>query len=77
MPPEELNTVAGVQVGLSGNSTALMTTTSDDGHFIFSGLAEGFDYTITPLFEGNPLNGVSTFDLVLMSKHVLGLQTLG
>ncbi|MEZ4994095.1 MAG: T9SS type A sorting domain-containing protein [Saprospiraceae bacterium] len=72
---EELNTVAGVQVGLSGNSTALMTT-SDDGHFIFSGLAEGFDYTITPLFEGNPLNGVSTFDLVLMSKHILGLQTL-
>src|SRR5690606_11052452 len=28
------------------------------------------------LLDGNPLNGVSTFDLVLMSKHILGLQTL-
>ena len=72
---EELATVSGVQVGLSGNSFANMTT-SDDGHFIFSALDEGFDYTITPLLESNPLNGVSTFDLVLMSKHILGLQNL-
>ena len=72
---EELSTVAGVQVGLSGNSFANMTT-GDDGHFVFSALDEGFDYTITPLLESNPLNGVSTFDLVLMSKHILGLQPL-
>ncbi|MCA9324553.1 T9SS type A sorting domain-containing protein [Candidatus Saccharibacteria bacterium] len=72
---EELTTVAGVQVGLSGNSIANMATTND-GHFIFSNLTEGFDYTITPLLDSNPLNGVSTFDLVLMSKHILGLQPL-
>ena len=34
------------------------------------------DYTLTPYRNDNPLNGVSTFDLVLISKHILGLDTL-
>ena len=72
---EELTTVSGVRIGLSGNSVASVTT-GNDGHYIFSALDEGFDYTITPLMDANPLNGVSTFDLVLMSKHILGLQNL-
>ena len=72
---EELNTVAGVQVGLSGNAFANMTTT-DDGHYLFSALDENFDYTVTPLLDINPLNGVSTFDLVLMSKHILGVEPM-
>ncbi|PHN01113.1 T9SS type A sorting domain-containing protein, partial [Flavilitoribacter nigricans] len=72
---EELATVAGVRIDMSGNSFASMTT-GNDGHYIFSALDEGFDYTITPQLDANPLNGVSTFDLVLMSKHILGLQTL-
>jgi hypothetical protein len=62
-------------VGLSGNTFANMTT-GDDGHYIFSALDEGFDFTITPLLDVNPLNGVSTFDLVLMSKHILGTQRM-
>jgi hypothetical protein len=33
-------------------------------------------YTVTPTRDDNPLNGVSTFDLVLISKHVLGLEML-
>lgn len=33
-------------------------------------------YTITPKRDNNPLNGVSTFDLVLINKHVLGKQAL-
>ena len=32
---------------------------------------------ITPSKNDNPLNGVSTYDLVLISKHILGLDTLG
>ncbi|MEZ4919425.1 MAG: hypothetical protein R2792_10015 [Saprospiraceae bacterium] len=31
---------------------------------------------ITPLKDDNPLNGVTTFDLVLISKHILGLEPL-
>ena len=34
------------------------------------------NYTVTPTNDNNPLNGVTTFDLVLMSKHILGLEPL-
>ncbi len=32
--------------------------------------------TVTPTNDNNPLNGVSTYDLVLISKHILGLEPL-
>lgn len=73
---EDLSTLAGVEVNLSGNSFQSMIT-PDDGHYEFTGLAYDFDYTVTPQLDKAPLNGVSTFDLVLMSKHVLGTQPLG
>ncbi len=34
-------------------------------------------YTITPSKDDNPLNGVTSYDLVLMNKHLLGLEPLG
>lgn len=34
------------------------------------------NYTMTPIKDDNPLNGVTTYDLVLISKHILGLETL-
>ncbi len=49
--------------------------TSDDGHFIFS-VENGANYTITPEKDINHQNGVTTYDLVLISKHILGLQLL-
>jgi hypothetical protein len=33
-------------------------------------------YWVTPSHDFNPLNGVSTYDLVLISKHILGLEPL-
>jgi hypothetical protein len=36
----------------------------------------GADYTVIPTKDNDPLNGVSTFDLVLINKHILGLQPL-
>jgi hypothetical protein len=32
---------------------------------------------ITPFKDDNPLNGVTTYDLVLISKHILGIEPLG
>jgi len=32
-------------------------------------------YILTPELDTDPLNGVTTFDLVLISKHILGLQS--
>ncbi len=48
--------------------------TQDDGHFNFAGVPTTGQYEISPVKDVNPLNGVSTFDLVRMSKHVLNVQ---
>jgi hypothetical protein len=49
--------------------------TDDAGQFHFSSSVPiNSNYTITPTKDDNPLNGVSTYDLVLISKHILGLQ---
>jgi len=36
----------------------------------------GFNYTVTAAKGGDYLNGVSTLDLVLIQRHILGLQAL-
>ncbi len=48
--------------------------TPADGHYQFM-LPKYGNYTIAPEKNDEPLNGVSTFDLVLISKHILGLNT--
>ena len=70
---EEDNAVEGVQVNLSGNANA---TTTNTGDYQFADLVEGYDYTITPQLDEGYLNGVSTFDLVLISQHILGVAPL-
>ena len=67
--------VEGVNVSLSGQGIADMET-SNAGEYMFANLEEGYDYTITPQLDGDYLNGVSTFDLVLISQHILGVQLL-
>ncbi len=64
-----------VQVHLGGTMSA-NTMTSTDGMYQFSNVIPGGDYTILPSKDINPLNGVTTFDLVLISKHILGTQLL-
>ncbi|MBK8965867.1 MAG: hypothetical protein IPM36_04155 [Lewinellaceae bacterium] len=34
------------------------------------------DYTLAPSLDNNHLNGVSTFDLILINKHILGTELL-
>ncbi|MFK7982682.1 MAG: T9SS type A sorting domain-containing protein, partial [Saprospiraceae bacterium] len=65
--------VEAVNITVTGGAEESMTT-STDGQFQFS-LATGADYILTPVKDINPLNGVSTFDLVLISKHILGITT--
>jgi len=67
--------VAGVDVQLSGALSEAYQT-GDDGQFTFTSLVEGNDYTLRPRLDEQPLNGVSTFDLVLISKHILSVQQL-
>jgi len=46
------------------------------GNFSFSTLPAGGDYTVAPQLDENPSNGVTTWDLVLISRHILGVQLL-
>lgn len=59
-----------VNVSVNGGDKSMATGAS--GAFSFE-LELGGDYTITPEKNINPLNGVSTYDLVLISKHILGI----
>ncbi len=64
-----------VEVQVSGTGTMPeMITTDVSGTFRYE-VATGENYTVKPKKTMNPLNGVSTFDLVLIQKHILGLQT--
>ena len=72
---EEGEGVAGVQVNLNGNPSQAWTTPGT-GIYLFSIPVSGYDYTVTSHLDQDPLNGVSTFDLVLMAKHILGIQLL-
>ena len=66
--------VADVDVQLSGSNQSSMMTTND-GQYGFA-VTPGGDYTVTPVKDVDPLNGVTTFDLVLITKHILGVQEL-
>lgn len=82
-PDDDENMVAGEITSFSGeqienvavtvNHDESTMTTTTDGHYQFM-LAKNRDYTIVPTKNDDVLNGVSTFDLVLISKHILGLN---
>jgi hypothetical protein len=36
----------------------------------------GYEFSVTPSKNINPLNGVTSFDLTLISKHILGIEAL-
>jgi hypothetical protein len=62
-------------VTLSGSGTQ-NDLTKADGNYEFVNISKGGDFTVTPQLDKNHLNGVSTFDLVLIQKHILGVQAL-
>ncbi len=45
-----------------------------DGHYAFPDLGMNADYSIAPQKDGDDTNGVTTYDLVLMSQHILGIE---
>ena len=72
---EYQETVEDVTVNIDGGNMAPIVTDAN-GSFTFPQLSSGGDYSIALEKEMNYLNGVSTYDLVLISKHILGTETL-
>jgi len=69
---ENAQPVKDVQLTLNAKNL----TTGTDGFWKFVGLNKGENFTITPLKDGNDLNGVSTIDILKIQKHILGAEKL-
>ena len=64
-----------VHVEITGMGMEDMT--DELGDYLFDdGLQVGNNYSVAPWKNDDPLNGITTFDLVLMSKHVLNIAPL-
>lgn len=59
---------------LQSQTTVTQMLTLDQGDFSFADIPEGLDYTIRPTKNDDVLNGLSTADIVLIQKHILGKE---
>ena len=79
---EQLKGVEDVRLHLLASHPALPAFevfgfTDQKGIFVFSNaLPFGSQVLVAPEKDNDPLNGVSTFDLVLINKHILGIDSL-
>jgi hypothetical protein len=75
---EELKGVANIAVSAFNPVTQRYESVNTDanGRYKISGLLSYQDYMVTPSLEGYDLKGVSTLDLVLIQRHILGLAPL-
>jgi len=71
---ELLENVLDVNVELEGSP--LNVTTDFTGDYAFPNMPTGGNYVVNPSRNDNPLNGVSTFDLIMIQRHVLGIEAL-
>jgi len=76
---EDTLPVNNVKVDIDSNIPGIpgfFDITDDNGEYGFPGLPIGANFVITPEKDVDPLNGVTTYDLVLISKHILQIDTL-
>ncbi len=72
---EELEMTDNVMMSLENSSATNLNQLSTDGNFMFP-VELNQNYTLTPERDDDPLNGVSTYDLVLLGRHLLEVETL-
>jgi hypothetical protein len=74
---EEKEGVEFANVDVKGMQGMPSIVTSTDGSYSFSSIPMSTDHvSIKALRDDNPMNGVSTLDLVLIQKHIMGTETL-
>jgi len=72
---EEGQPISEVEVSIM-NAPMIPDTTDVKGSYTIEGLSPGASYSIAPFNDNNPKEGVSTLDLVLIQKHLLGRAKL-
>lgn len=71
---EELEMIEEVTVELSDPDVYRIT--DDHGYYSFDNMPEGGTYEVIPAKGKDYLNGVSTLDLIIIQRHILGLESL-
>lgn len=56
--------------------TSMMRQTDSNGEYRFNNVQPGTTYNIEPRDENNPLNGVTTGDIIKIQNHILNKSTL-
>lgn len=72
---EAVEGVSNASMILSGNEQ-MIEVTNTDGAYAFNDILTGNSYTLSGVKNDDYLNGVSTLDLVLIQRHILGLSKL-
>lgn len=74
-----LKTQAGETIGqgeIALTNSTMQATTADDGVYNFADMPTGGSYVIVPTKDIEAINGVSTLDIILIQKHILGIEVL-
>lgn len=62
-----------VELTLTGTNFNQTVTADSEGNYTFAEVPVNQEFTLEAIKEDDFLNGVSTFDMVVMNKHILGL----
>lgn len=73
---EEKVNLPDTKIQIDGGETEGALMTDANGSYTFGDLAMYNDYMLSPAKDGNYLEGVTTLDLVLIQRHILGIKKL-
>ena len=65
-----------VEVDIAGSDIFSIENDAATGSYEFVDLPKGESYVIEPSKDTNHRNGLTTFDIIIMSRHILGIQSL-
>jgi len=72
---EDNEEIESVTVELRGSEQNPVST-DKSGNYKFDAAAVGGNYQIVPTKNGDDMNGVSTLDIVMIQRHILGIEKL-
>ena len=68
--------VQNVKVSIEAPGFAFTSNTNNTGTYVFTNIPGHENYRIRPYKNDDPVNGLSTLDIVKIQKHILGVEKL-